>query len=334
MQRQLLQKTGLLTAVIVLILMVGGCAREEDKPLEEVSYRLKWLFNVSVVGDLYTNDSGLFTKNGLSVTVKPGGPEKDAIKELELGHAQFGVASADQVIRAVSKGAPIVVIAQLFQINPLHWIYRPDKTPLKTPQDLKGKTIGITYGGNDEAIMRALLAKYNIKETEVNLFSVRYDYAPFYQGKVDLWPLYRNAQAPIIGAKLRKAGEKFDLMDPSKMGIRFVANSVVTTRKMLEERPETVKKFTKALLQGWQEILQPANREKAIETVLKHNKETPEEIVRQQLPATRILMIPTSDFEFGKIDLAAWKQTEEIMLSQKLIPVPVYVEKLLKPIEE
>ena len=72
--------------------------------------------------------------------------EKDAIKELELGHAQFGVASADQVIRAVSKGAPIVVIAQLFQINPLHWIYRPDKTPLKTPQDLKGKTIGITFG--------------------------------------------------------------------------------------------------------------------------------------------------------------------------------------------
>ena len=334
MQRQLLQKIGLLTAVLVLILMVGSCAREEDKPLEEVNYRLKWLFNVSVVGDLYTHDSGLFTKNGLNVTVKPGGPEKDAIKELELGHAQFGVASADQVIRAVSKGAPIVVIAQLFQINPLHWIYRPDKTPLKTPQDLKGKTIGITYGGNDEAIMRALLAKYNIKETEVNLFSVRYDYTPFYQGKVDLWPLYRNAQAPIIGAKLLKAGERFDLMDPSKMGIRFVANSVVTTRKMLEKRPETVKKFTMALLQGWQEILQPANKEKAIETVLKHNKETPEEIVRQQLPATRILMMPTTDFKFGKIDLAAWKQTEEIMLSQKLIPVPVYVEKLLKPIKK
>ena len=334
MRRQLLQKIGCLIAGVIIILTAGGCAREADKPLEEVSYRLKWLFNVSVVGDLYTNDSGLFAQNGLKVTVKPGGPEKDAIKELELGHAQFGVASADQVIRAVSKGAPIVVIAQLFQTNPLHWIYRPDKTPLKTPQDLKGKTIGITYGGNDEAIMRALLAKYNIKETEVNLFSVRYDYTPFYQGKVDLWPLYRNAQAPIIGAKLRKAGEQFDLMDPSKLGIHFVANSVVTTRKMLEERSETVKKFTQALLQGWHDVLQPANTEKAIETVLKYNKETPEEIVRQQLPATRILMMPTPDFEFGKIDLEAWKQTEEIMLSQKLIPVPVYVEKLLKTIDK
>jgi len=334
MHRRPIQTFGLLKVAMVLILILGGCAQDTEKPMEEVSYRLKWLFNASVVGDLYAYDSGLFAKNGLNVTVKPGGPEKDAIKELELGHAQFGVASADQVIRAVSKGSPVVVIAQLFQINPLNWIYRPDKTPLRTPQDLKGKTIGITYGGNDETIMRALLAKYDIKETEVNFFSVRYDYTPFYEGKVDLWPLYRNAQAPIIGAKLQKAGERFDLMDPSKMGIRFVANSVITTRKMLEERPETVKRFTRALLEGWREALDPANEAKAIELLLKYDKETPEEIVRQQLPATRILMMPTPDFAFGKIDTAAWKQTEEIMLAQKLIPAPVFVEKLLKPIGE
>jgi NitT/TauT family transport system substrate-binding protein len=334
MKRQLLQRPALLAASVILILMAVGCSQEPDTPLAEVNYRLKWLFNASVVGDLFADDSGLFAKNGLKVTVKPGGPEKDAIKELELGHAQFGVASADQVIRAVSKGAPIVVVAQLFQINPLHWIYRPDKTPLKTPDDLRGKTIGITFGGNDETIMRALLAKYNIKENEVNLFSVRYDYTPFYQGGVDLWPVYRNAQAPIIGAKLQKAGERFDLMDPSKMGIQFVANSVVTTRKMLEENPATVKKFVAALLQGWREALDPANEEKAIAMLLKYDPETPEEIVRQQLPATRFLMMPSANFDFGKIDTAAWKQTEEIMLAQKLIPVPVYVEKLLKTIEK
>jgi len=332
MKRQLFQRPALLLAGVILILTAWGCSQKADTPPEEVNYRLKWLFNASVVGDLYAEDSGLFAKNGLKVAVKPGGPEKDAIKELELGHAQFGVASGDQVIRAVSKGAPIVVVAQLFQINPLNWIYRPDKTPLKTPDDLRGKTIGITFGGNDETIMRALLAKYNIKESEVNLFSVRYDYTPFYEGEVDLWPVYRNAQAPIIGAKLQKAGERFDLMDPSKMGIQFVANSVVTTRKMLEEHPDTVKKFIKALLQGWREALDPGNEEKAIAMLLKYDPETPEEIVRQQLPATRSVMMPSADFEFGKIDTAAWKQTEEIMLAQKLIPVPVYVEKLLKTI--
>lgn len=290
------------------------------------------MYNISVVGDIWADAHGNFARQGLKVNVKAGGPEKDAIKELEIGHAQFGVASADQVIRAVAKGSPIVVLAQLFQVNPLHWIYRPDRTPLATPQDLKGKTIGITYGGNDETIMRALLAKYKIAEDDVKLFSVRYDFTPFYRGEVDLWPLYRNAQAPIIGAKLSAAGEKFDLMSPGRLGIKFVANSVVTTEQMVKERPETVKRFMQALLQAWEEALNPANEEKAIETVLKYNQETPEDIVRQQLPATRILMLPSAEFKFGQIDVAAWKQTEEIMLAQKVIEQPVDIAGRLRPV--
>jgi len=331
MMRRQLKINGALTIVLLLIFVLSACS-EKEQPLEEVNYRLKWLFNISVIGDLWADAHGNFERNGLKVTVKPGGPEKDAIKELEIGHAQFGVASADQVIRAVAKGSPIVVLAQLFQVNPLHWIYRPDRTVLKTPQDLKGKIIGVTYGGNDETIMRALLAKHNITENEVKLFSVRYDYTPFFKGEVDLWPLYRNAQAPIIGAKLRKAGEKFDLMSPNRLGIQFVANSVVTTKKMIEERPDTVKRFMQALIAGWSEALDPANKEKAIETVLKYNQETPEAIVRQQLPATRILMLPTAGFKFGQIDVAAWKQTEAIMLAQKLIDNAVHIETRLKQV--
>ena len=333
MRPQQQSKIGFMIVAVVIIACICGMstsALAQEK--EEVAYRLKWLFNVSVVGDLWADVNGNFAKNGLKVTVKAGGPERDAIKELELGRAQFGVASADQVIRAVSKGAPIVVLAQLFQTNPLHRIYRPDKSPFKSPADFKGRVVGITYGGNDETIMRALLAKYNITESELNLYSVRYDYTPFYQGKVDFWPLYINAQAPIIGAKLKKAGELYSFVGPADFGIQFVANSVVTSKKMLESRPDTVKRFITALLQGWREALNPANKEKAIKTVLQFNKETPEAIVRQQLPVTRKLMLPVAGFPFGKIDVAAWKQTEDIMLSQKLIPKPVNVEHLLKPV--
>jgi NitT/TauT family transport system substrate-binding protein len=322
----------MIVAVVIIACICGMSTTALAQEKEEVAYRLKWLFNVSVVGDLWADVNGNFAKNGLKVAVKAGGPERDAIKELELGRAQFGVASADQVIRAVSKGAPIVVLAQLFQTNPLHWIYRPDKSPFNNPADFKGRVVGITYGGNDEAIMRALLAKYNITENQLNLYSVRYDYTPFYQGKVDFWPLYINAQAPIIGAKLKKAGEQYSFVGPADFGIQFVANSVVTSKKMFESRPDTVKRFITALLEGWREALNPANKEKAIKTVLQFNKETPEAIVRQQLPVTRKLMMPVAGFPFGKIDVAAWKQTEDIMLSQKLIPKSVHVESLLKPV--
>jgi NitT/TauT family transport system substrate-binding protein len=103
---------------------------------------------------------------------------------------------------------------------------------------------------------------------------------------------------------------------------------------MLEERSETVNRFMQALLKAWREALDPENKDKAIETVLKYNKETPVEIVRKQLPATRVLMMPSADFQFGKIDIEAWRQTEEIMLAQKLIPTFVHVENLLKSFVE
>jgi len=330
------KKTIPVITVLFVIIVAAACGYRENPPLDNISYRLKWLFNISSAGDIWADVHGHFQKQGLTVTVKPGGPERDAIKELELGHAHFGVASADQVIRAVSKGAPIVVLAQLFQENPLQWIYRPNKTKIESPADLKGKIIGVTFGGNDETIMRALLAKHDIDEKEVELFSVRYDYTPFYQGNVDLWPIYRNAQAVIIGNRLRDAGEQIAFFNPHEAGITFVANSVVTTQKILEEHPITVEKFMDALLTAWKESMDPVNKEKVVETVHQFDLDTPKEIIRKQLEITRHLTIPSGDYTtggeiFGKIDPAAWKNTEKIMLDQKVIPKPVNIEKYLKP---
>jgi len=309
------------------LFFIFACGQEEK--IEEVNYRLKWIYNVSAVGDLYADVYGHFAKNGLKVNVKPGGPERDALKELELGYAQFGVASADQVLRAVAKGAPIVVLAQLFQVNPLHWIYRPDKTPFSGPADWKGKAIGVTFGGNDETIMRALLARYRIAENEVSLFSVRYDYTPFYEGRVAFWPLYLNAQAVIIGDKLAQAGETFDVISPDRLGVKFVANSVVTTREMIEKHPDTVKRFLAALRHGWQDALKPQNEEQAVQVLLQMDRETPAAVVRRQLAVTRELMLPAPGAAFGTIDLDAWKQTAEIMAAQQLIPAQPNVESVL-----
>ena len=145
---------------------------------------------------------------------------------------------------------------------------------------------------------------------------------------MDFWPLYLNAQAVIIGEKLEKAGEAYDFLSPDRLGVRFVANSVVTTREMVEKRPETVRRFLAALLEGWRDALDPRNQEQALQVLLAADRETPEAVVRRQLPVTRDLMLPSGDAYFGKIDAAAWKQTEEIMRAQKLISGPVDVETL------
>ena len=311
-------------ALLVLFVADGAIAAEK------LNYRLKWLFNASVVGDIYADVHGLFAGQNLQVEVKEGGPERDAIRELEIGRAQFGVASADQVIRALSKGASVVVIAQIFQINPLQWIYRTDEMKIHRLEDLKGKTLGVTFGGNDEAILRTLLAKGGLTENDVTLFSVRYDYTPLYQRKVNFWPVYRNSQGVFLGGKLNKEGEPFAFFKPTDYGVQFVANSVVTSLQMLKDHPDTVAKFTRALFAGWRAALAPQNSGKAIETLQIYDKDTTVDVLKEQLDITRQLIKPEAQTEIGRIDEAAWVQTEEIMLTQKQISDPVNVVQVLK----
>lgn len=312
-----------------LVLVVGlGLALPAGA--ETINYRLKWLFNMSVAGDLYALDEGYFADEGLDVDVKAGGPERDAIKELELGYAKFGVASADQVIRARSKGAKVVVLAQLFQINPLQWIYRPDEVTLEKVADLKGQTIGVTFGGNDETIMKTLLALGQIKESEVDLFSVRYDYTPFYQRKVNIWPVYRNSQGIFVGQKLRDAGEPVGVFNPEGFGVKFVANSVVTSEKVLAEDPEMVRKFMRALLKGWALAFDPANQDETLAIVKKYDKDTAMEVLAEQYRVTRGLVHPDTNVPIGTIDPDGWQQTERIMVGQKVVEKAVGILTHLK----
>jgi NitT/TauT family transport system substrate-binding protein len=316
----------LILGVVVLAVLAAPAAGAT-----KLDYRLKWLYNATVVGDLYAARQGYFERADLAVDVKAGGPERDAIKELELGQAAFGVASADQVIRALDKGSPVVVLAQIFQVNPLQWIYRAAAPPIKTLQDLKGRTIGITYGGNDEIIMRTLLAQAGLKEPAVTLFSVRYDYTPFYRGQVDIWPVYRNTQGVFIGSKMRAEGDPVRYFDPAAFGVNFVSNSVVTSARMLREQPETVRRFIKALLAGWEAALDPANQAKALAILAEVDPDTARDLQAQQLAITRRLVKPRPDLPIGAIDRAGWQQTAAIMLRENQIRQTVDVARALHP---
>ncbi len=317
---------------LILLLFLISSTSVYGKEIR-LNYRLKWLFNTSVAGDIFADTNGYFKEAGLAVTVKEGSPEKNAINELELKHADFGVASADQVIRALDKGAKIVVIAQLFQVNPMQWIYRTDQPEIKTLQDLKGRNIGITFGGNDETIMNTLLAAAGISKKDVTINGVRFDFTPFFMRKVDVWPVYRNSQGVILEDKLAKENEAVYFFNPADYGVNFVANSVITSKAMLKKKPVIVEKFLNALPNGWEAAKDPANEAAVLSAVEKLDKGTSDDIRRKQLIATRELIKPAASMKIGKIDVNAWEQTEKIMLKEKQIKKPVHIQTRLVQIK-
>lgn len=314
-----------ITATIAALMLLACVSPAWTAEPVSLNYRLKWLFNTSVAGDIMAGATGFFSRAGLAVNVKEGGPEKNAIKELELGYADFGVASADQVIRALDKGADVVVLAQLFQVNPMQWIYRADQPKINGPADLKNRHIGVTFGGNDETIMNTLLAMAGLTDRDVRISSARFDFSPFLKGKVDIWPVYRNSQGVILEERLAREGEAVFFLNPAAFGVRFVANSVVTSGKTVKKHPERVRAFLTALLEAWVFAMDLANAEQVLAEVGKKDKGSPDDIRQKQLDATRALVVPPPGKAIGAIDVAAWKQTESIMLGERQIKRPVRV---------
>ena len=129
-------------------------------------------------------------------------------------------------------------------------------------------------------------------ENQVRLASVRYDYTPFLNGSVPIWPVYRNTQGIYLTDKLASAGEQVAFFDPSDHGVRFVANSVVTSQKMIEQQPEMVKRFVRALLAGWEAAMNPANETEVIQALSKSDPDTSPETMRRQLAVTRRMVQP------------------------------------------
>ncbi len=329
--KKTIKKLYILTVLLCCIALFPKTAQTDKTKLV---YRLKWLFNTSVAGDIYALEKNFFKSQGLKVTLKEGSPEKNAIKELELGYADVGVASADQVIRALAKGADILVIAQLFQINPMQWIYRADRPEIRTLNDLKGRSIGITYGGNDETIMRTLLAKAYLTERDVTLTGVRFDFTPFYKRRVEIWPVYRNSQGVILEERLAREKETTLFLDPSAFGVNFVANSIITSGSMVKEHQKTVKKFLKALLQGWESAMAPENEDVALQVVKNRDSGNSDQIRKKQLAATRKLVKPSPMTAIGTIQVRAWTETEAIMLKLNQIKKPVAIQDRLIPPDE
>ena len=317
------------TGVAVLVSLVSMTAVSAFAG-DTLNYRLKWLFNTSVAGDIIADTGGFFKKAGLDVSVNEGGAGKNAIRELELGYADFGVASADQVIRALEKGADVIVLAQLFQVNPMQWIYRADQPEIKGLSDLKGRHIGVTFGGNDETIMTTLLAKAGLTLRDVRISSVRFDFTPFLKKEVDVWPVYRNSQGVILKDRLGAEGEQVRFFNPADYGVNFVANSVVTSGTMIKKHPDTVKAFMNALLSAWEFAMDPANQTRVLAEIKKKDKGTKDDIRKKQLEATRPLVKPANNVKIGTIDVAAWQQTESIMVTEKQIKAPVNVTSRLR----
>src|SRR3977135_3914852 len=125
-----------------------GLSLATAQAADKVTIQLKWVSQAQFAGYFVAKAKGFYKDAGLDVTIKPGGPDVAPPQVIAGGGADVVVDWMPSALASREKGVPLVNISQTFKKSGLELTCRAD-TGIKKPVDLKDKTVGIWYGGNE-----------------------------------------------------------------------------------------------------------------------------------------------------------------------------------------
>ena len=142
-------------------LLLGLARHPARRPPTRSRIQLKWVTQAQFAGYYVAKDKGYYKDAGLDVTIKPGGPDIAPAQVIAGGGADVIIDWMPSALASREKGVPLVNIAQPFKRSGLELTCRAD-TGIKKPADLKGKTIGVWFFGNEYPFL-SWMSKLSIK---------------------------------------------------------------------------------------------------------------------------------------------------------------------------
>jgi len=286
---------------------------------ESVTVRLKWFNQAQFAGFYVAKDKGYYQAAGLDVAIQPGGPDFPSIQMVAGGNEQFGVTSADQILVARSKDVPVVALAVLYRKSPFV-LFSLKQSGIDKPEKFSGKKIGVKLGGNEELVYREVLRKAGLSTKDVSETPVKFDMTPLLSGQLDVWPGYVINE--VITA--REKGFGVNIIWPSDYGVNLYADSLFTTEKMLNEKPEVVKNFVAATLKGW--TYAAAHPEEAAKITVQYGTKLTYEHELAMMKESIPLLQPDSH-PIGSMDPALWAAMQASLLQSGLMKKSVDLDK-------
>ena len=160
---------------------------------EALTVMLDWFLNPDHAPLIVAEERGYFAEEGLQITfVEPADPN-DPPKLVAAGKAEIAISYQPQLHIQAGAGLPLVRIGTLVA-TPLNTVLVLADSPIKTIADLKGRKIGFSVGGFEDAILGAMLEQHDLKLGDVELINVNFSLSPsLLSGQVDaVIGAYRN----------------------------------------------------------------------------------------------------------------------------------------------
>ncbi len=279
-------------ALVVLVLFVFPHA---TLCAEKVRLQLKWRHQFQFAGYYAALKQGYYKDAGLDVNIGAAMPGIDPVQNVINGNADFGVGATDLLLQR-QKGAPVVVLASIFQHSPLSFMVLK-KDGLQTIHDLAGSRVMLE---NDSAELLAYLRAEGISTKNIKLIKHSFNVNDLLSGKVDAMSVYATTET----FNAMKDGRDFLLYSPRAAGIDFYSDNLFTTEQMIKEHPNAVRKFREASLMGWEYAMK--HQEELVQLIY-HKYGTNRSIKALRFEAKQMMpLLQTSMVEIGHMNPGRW----------------------------
>ncbi|HAT1609185.1 TPA: ABC transporter substrate-binding protein [Raoultella planticola] len=226
---------------ITLTALISGQAMANEK----LTLVLDWYINPDHAPIVVAEQIGAFKAQGLDVKIVPPSDPALPPRLVAAGQADLAITYQPQVHFFADEGLPLVRVGTLIN-SPLNTIIALDKR-IKTPADLKGKKVGYSVSGIEQATLATMAQHAHIDPQSIKLINVNFQLtSALLAGQVDaVIGGYRNIEA----LELKLQGKAPQVMNVEDFGVPAYDELVIVANRD-EIHAAKIKKFLVALQEG------------------------------------------------------------------------------------
>ena len=305
-----LAAAAILVAAIVLIVAGGGSSDSGSGggARERVNLLLDFFPNADHAGIYAARAEGGFARHGLDVRVRAPSDPSTPLKLVAAGKADFAISYEPEVLRARDKGLPVVAVAALVRV-PLTAIVSLPRAGIRTPADLRGKTVGTAGIDYQTAYLKAIQPRARVR-------NVGFDLVPaLISKKVDaVLGAYWNYEA----VSLRQHDRHPHVIRIEHAGVpTYDELVVVASERTVRDRPATVRRFVAGLAEG--AVVLDRRPQKALEALMAAAPDLDERLQRTAIDVTTPYLLPKRDRPYGYMDPGEWRRFTAFMHSRGML---------------
>jgi NitT/TauT family transport system substrate-binding protein len=297
---------------LFVLFLLAACGGKSTATLTHIRLPLGYIPNIQFAPLYVAVEKGYFADAGIEVEFDYSF-ETDATALVGADELQFAVVSGEQVLLARAQGLPVVYVMAWYQQYPVSVVAKSGQG-IRTPQDLRGKTIGLPglYGANYIGL-RALLHAAGLSESDVTLDSIGYTQVEALAADRDQAVSVYTANEPV---QLRAKG--YDLTELRVADyVQLASNGLISNEKTIAENPDLVRRMVRAILHGISDTIANPDEAYTISEKYVENLAQADEAVQKQVLATSIGLWKTD--RLGYSDPQAWENMQAVLLDMGLI---------------